>query len=195
MVLWVKEATKRGGTFHRRPEDQIPCAAYLYLRPAGCQLVLVLQGISRAGDPAGLHTPTDRRRTELGAAVKAAFGDARGLHGSPRLVADLRDLGYVRVGLTWPTCAVGLAPLRRRRVSARQDKKAPIPDLLNGTSPLVKHALLLSIIAGVICWLRRSITVLSAVTTSPQCVDSAARVARRVFTGVLPPVTSACWLA
>lgn len=50
--------------------------------------------ISRAGSADGLHTDTDRRRAHFDAAVTLAFDKARGLHGSPRLVADLRDLGW-----------------------------------------------------------------------------------------------------
>ena len=50
--------------------------------------------IGRAGDTDGLHTDTDRRRAQLDAAVATAFDKAKGLHGSPRLIADLRDLGW-----------------------------------------------------------------------------------------------------
>ena len=38
-------------------------------------------------------TPTELRRARVDAAVAAAFEAARGLHGSPRLVADLRQDG------------------------------------------------------------------------------------------------------
>ena len=47
--------------------------------------------LQRADHPDGLHTDTDRRRAEVDAAVVKAFEAARGLHGSPRLHADLRD--------------------------------------------------------------------------------------------------------
>jgi len=40
-------------------------------------------------------TPTQRRRAEVDAAVADAFARARGLHGSPRLHADLRAAGWV----------------------------------------------------------------------------------------------------
>ena len=43
---------------------------------------------------AGPYTATERRRAEVDAAVKAAFIAARGLHGSPRLFAELRDMGW-----------------------------------------------------------------------------------------------------
>jgi putative transposase len=54
---------------------------------------------STSGSPApilrmGLHTDTDRRRAQLDGAVAEAFAKAKGLHGSPRLIADLRDLGW-----------------------------------------------------------------------------------------------------
>ena len=54
--------------------------------------------ITRADITDGLHTDTDRRRAQLDAAVAAAFTTAKGLHGSPRLIADLtfpRDRGGI----------------------------------------------------------------------------------------------------
>src|SRR4029078_12662438 len=50
--------------------------------------------ITPAENTRGLHTDTARRRAQLDTAVAAAFKAAKGLHGSPRLVADLRDLGW-----------------------------------------------------------------------------------------------------
>jgi hypothetical protein len=50
--------------------------------------------IARAG-AAGPHTPAGVRRAEVDDAVAAAFTVSRGLHGSPRLVADLCDDGWV----------------------------------------------------------------------------------------------------
>src|SRR5690606_39004394 len=43
----------------------------------------------------GLHTDRDRRRDTIDRAVRVAFGKAKGLHGSPRLVHDLRDDGWI----------------------------------------------------------------------------------------------------
>jgi transposase InsO family protein len=74
-------------------------------------------------------TPTQRRRAEVDAAVADAFARARGLHGSPRLHADLREAGWVvsektvadsmrRQGLVART-------IRRRHGLTRQDKTAP----------------------------------------------------------------------
>ena len=69
-------------------------------------LTCVLLGVSlawfykwweRARGPAaasGLHTGQDRRRDTMDRAVRVAFGKAKGLHGSPRLHADLRDDGW-----------------------------------------------------------------------------------------------------
>jgi putative transposase len=85
--------------------------------------------IARAGDLDGLHTDTDRRRAELDAAVREAFGKARGLHGSPRLVADLRDRGWV---VSEKTVADSMRRqhlvarrIRRRQGLTKQDKTAP----------------------------------------------------------------------
>jgi putative transposase len=41
-----------------------------------------------------MRTPTDQRRAEVDAAVTKAFSAARGLHGSPRLHLDLREVGW-----------------------------------------------------------------------------------------------------
>ena len=52
--------------------------------------------LSRASGPSatsGLHTTRDRRRETIDRAVKVMFTKKRGLHGSPRLHADLRDDG------------------------------------------------------------------------------------------------------
>ena len=43
----------------------------------------------------GPHPPSEERRGDLDVAVGKAFTDARGLHGSPRLHADLREAGWV----------------------------------------------------------------------------------------------------
>jgi hypothetical protein len=42
-----------------------------------------------------LPTPRQQRQADLDAAVAAMFDDAKGLHGSPRLHADLRAAGWV----------------------------------------------------------------------------------------------------
>ena len=73
--------------------------------------------IQRAGDPAGLHTDTDRCRAQVDAAVAKAFKAARGLHGSPRLWSDLRDLGWQ---LSETTVAESM---RRQGLVARKIKR------------------------------------------------------------------------
>ena len=87
---------------------------------------------AQAGGP---HTKRAKRRAEVDAAVKTAFNDARGLHGSPRLVHDLRDAGWV---ISEKTVAESMARqqlvarrIKRRNGLTRQDKTAPkFPDLL-----------------------------------------------------------------
>jgi putative transposase len=80
-------------------------------------------------------TPSEQRRAELDAAVATAFRAARGLHGSPRLHADLRDAGW-RVSEKTVADSMrrqGLVArrIRRRNGLTRQDKTAPkFPDLL-----------------------------------------------------------------
>jgi transposase InsO family protein len=81
-------------------------------------------------------TPRQQRRAGLDAAVAAMFDDAKGLHGSPRLHADLRAAGWV---VTEKTVAEsmrrqGLAArkAKRRKGLTKQDKTAPkFPDLVN----------------------------------------------------------------
>ncbi len=87
------------------------------------------------GAAGGLHTPRDRRRDTVDRAVAVAFKKARGLHGSPRLHADLLEDGWK---LSEKTVAdsmrrQGLVArrIRRRNGLTRQDKTAPkFPDLL-----------------------------------------------------------------
>jgi transposase InsO family protein len=80
-------------------------------------------------------TPSERRRAELDAAVATAFQDARGLHGSPRLHADLRDAGWTvspkTVADSMRRQGLVARRIRRRNGLTRQDKTAPkFPDLL-----------------------------------------------------------------
>jgi len=91
--------------------------------------------IARADSTDGLHTDTDRRRAQLDAAVASAFEAARGLHGSPRLVADLRDLGWEvsekSVADSMRRQGLVARKIRRRHGLTRQDKTAPkFADLL-----------------------------------------------------------------
>jgi putative transposase len=82
-----------------------------------------------------LPTPRERRRADLDAAVAAMFDDAQGLHGSPRLHADLRADGW---RLSEKTVADSMRrqsliarKIKRRRGLTKQDKTAPkFPDLI-----------------------------------------------------------------
>ncbi len=80
-------------------------------------------------------SPSERRRAELDAAVAKAFDDARGLHGSPRILVDLREAGWT---VSEKTVAASMArqglvarPRKRRKNLTRPDKRAvPFPDLV-----------------------------------------------------------------
>lgn len=79
--------------------------------------------------------PSEQRRAVLDAAVARAFDDARGLHGSPRILVDLREAGWT---VSEKTVAKSMArqglvarPQKRRKNLTRPDKRAvPFPDLL-----------------------------------------------------------------
>ena len=81
-------------------------------------------------------TPTrERRRDTIDRAVAAAFRTARGLHGSPRLHADLRDDGWEvsekTVADSMRRQGLVARRIKRRNGLTRQDKTAPkFPDLL-----------------------------------------------------------------
>lgn len=84
-------------------------------------------------------TPTEQRRAEPDAAVKASFGDSGGTpgtYGSPRVFEDLVAAGWsVSVNSVAESMArqglVGRSPKRKRRSLTRPDKAAaPIPDLI-----------------------------------------------------------------
>lgn len=105
-----------------------------------CRLVQVsvswfYKWIKRADAPAGLHTDTERRRAVLDVAVAAAFATARGLHGSPRLVDDLRELGWQvsekSVAQSMRRQGLVARRIKRRGGLTKQDKSAPkFPDLV-----------------------------------------------------------------
>src|SRR4051794_32415116 len=87
------------------------------------------------GAVSGLHTDRDRRRDTLDRAVAVAFRKARGLHGSPRVHADLRDEGWTvsekTVADSMRRQGLVARRIRRRNGLTRQDKTAPkFPDLL-----------------------------------------------------------------
>lgn len=109
-------------TLHRVPHT-ITCALL------GVSLSWFYKWISRT------PTPTERRRAELDTAVADAFQTARGLHGSPRLHADLREAGWQvsekTVADSMRRQGLVARKIRRRNGLTRQDKTAPkFPDLL-----------------------------------------------------------------
>ena len=104
----------------------------------GVSLAWFYKWVGRAQGPgavSGLHTPRDRRRDTIDRAVAVAFRKARGLHGSPRLHADLLEDGW-RVSEKTVADSMRRQGLVARRIKRRngltkQDKTAPkFPDLL-----------------------------------------------------------------
>ena len=104
----------------------------------GVSLAWFYKWLGRATGPgasSGLHTKRDRRRDSVDRAVKVAFGKARGLHGSPRLVHDLREAGWTvsekTVADSMRRQGLVARRIKRRNGLTRQDKTAPkFPDLL-----------------------------------------------------------------
>lgn len=104
----------------------------------GVSLAWFYKWLERATGPSatnGLHTPRARRRDTIDRAVKIAFVKARGLHGSPRLHADLRDDGWEvsekTVAESMRRQGLIARRIRRRNGLTRQDKTAPkFPDLM-----------------------------------------------------------------
>ena len=104
----------------------------------GVSVAWFYKWLGRASGPSatsGLHTDRDRRRDTIDRAVKVAFGKARGLHGSPRLHADLRDAGWTvsekTVADSMRRQGLVARRIKRRNGLTRQDKTAPkFPDLL-----------------------------------------------------------------
>ena len=104
----------------------------------GVSLAWFYKWLARATGPGavnGLHTPRDRRRNTIDRAVRAMFIKKRGLHGSPRLHADLRDDGWEisekTVADSMRRQGLVARRIKRRNGLTRQDKTAPkFPDLL-----------------------------------------------------------------
>ncbi len=109
----------------------------------GVSLAWFYKWIKRADGPgaaSGLFTDTDRRRDAVDRAVKVAFKDAKGLHGSPRLHADLRDAGWEvsvkTVAESMRRQGLVARVIKRRGGLTRQDKtKTPFPICCAATSP------------------------------------------------------------
>ena len=90
----------------------------------------------RALSASHLYTTRDLRRDTLDRAVRVMFVKQRGLHGSPRLVADLREDGWVvsekTVAKSMRRQGLIARKIKRRNGLTKQDKtKAPFPDLIN----------------------------------------------------------------
>jgi len=104
----------------------------------GVSVAWFYKWLGRATGPgavSGLHTDRDRRRDTLDRAVAVAFRKARGLHGSPRVHADLRDEGWTvsekTVADSMRRQGLVARRIRRRNGLTRQEKTAPkFPDLL-----------------------------------------------------------------
>ncbi|MET0915875.1 MAG: IS3 family transposase [Jiangellaceae bacterium] len=104
----------------------------------GVSLAWFYKWIGRANGPSaagGLHTRSDRRRDTVDRAVAVMFSKRRGLHGSPRLHADLRDDGWEvsekTVADSMRRQGLVARQIKRRGGLTRQDKTAPkFPDLL-----------------------------------------------------------------
>ena len=87
------------------------------------------------GASSGLFTAMDRRRYTIDRAVKVMFTKKRGLHGSPRLHADLLDDGWEvsekTVADSMRRQGLVARRIKRRNGLTRQDKTAPkFADLL-----------------------------------------------------------------
>jgi transposase InsO family protein len=100
----------------------------------GVSLAWFYKWTERGQEP-GPHTPSEKRRADLDTAVKEAFGEARGLHGSPRLHLDLRAAGWVvsekTVADSMRRQGLVARRIKRRNGLTRQDRTAPkFPDLL-----------------------------------------------------------------
>jgi transposase InsO family protein len=79
--------------------------------------------------------PSEQRRAGLDAAVVEAFEAAHGLHGSPRVLVDLRAAGWVvsekSVAKSMARQGLVARPKKRRKNLTRPDKRAvPFPDLV-----------------------------------------------------------------
>jgi transposase InsO family protein len=104
----------------------------------GVSLAWFYKWIGRASGPSavsGLHTDRNRRRDTIDRAVKVMFTKKRGLHGSPRLHADLREDGWEvsekTVADSMRRQGLIARRIKRRNGLTKQDKTAPkFPDLV-----------------------------------------------------------------
>nr|WP_231740397.1 MULTISPECIES: transposase [unclassified Mycobacterium] len=130
VVLWVNEDEVSVARFIADQRTKYPVPHTFTCALLGISVSWFYKWLAPAsGDPDGVHTGTDRRRCQLDEAVRTAFGKAKGLHGSPRLVADLRDLGWTvsekTVADSMRRQGLIARKIRRRGGLTRQDKTAP----------------------------------------------------------------------
>ena len=120
----------------QRTNYRVPHAVVCAL--LGVSVAWFYKWLGRAQGPGavnGLHTTRDRRRDTVDRAVRVAFSKARALHGSPRLVHDLRDEGWKvsekTVADSMRRQGLIARRIKRRNGLTKQDKTAPkFPDLL-----------------------------------------------------------------
>ena len=113
----------------------------------GVSLAWFYKWLGRASGPSatsGLHTTRDRRRDTIDRAVRVMFTKKRGLHGSPRLHADLREDGWdvseKTVADSMRRQGLVARRIKRRNGLTRQDKTAPkFPDLLRRDFTAQRH--------------------------------------------------------
>lgn len=104
----------------------------------GVSLAWFYKWLVRATGPSaasGLHTDRDRRRDTVDRAVRVMFTKRRGVHGSPRLHADLREDGWAvsekTVADSMRRQGLVARKIKRRGGLTRQDRTAPkFADLL-----------------------------------------------------------------
>jgi putative transposase len=96
----------------------------------GVSLAWFYEWLGRAQGPSaasGLHTRRDRRRDAIDRAVRVGFDKAKGLHGSPRLHADLREDGWKvsekTVADSMRRQGLVARRIKRRNGLTRQDKQ------------------------------------------------------------------------
>ena len=109
----------------QRTRYQVPLVSVCAL--LGVSLGWFYKWWGRAQGPAaasGLHTARDRRRDTVDRAVALAFRKARGLHGSPRLLHDLRDDGWT-VYVTGHSLGGALATLMSWEIEALRERDLP----------------------------------------------------------------------
>nr|WP_211675566.1 DDE-type integrase/transposase/recombinase [Ornithinibacter aureus] len=117
----------------QRTNYQVPVAFTCAL--LGISISWFYKWLPRTAIATGLYTKRDLRRDTMDRAVKVMFDKNRGLHGSPRLVLDLREEGWTvsekTVANSMRRQGLIARKIKRRNGLTKQDKsKAPFPDLI-----------------------------------------------------------------